>query len=265
MIRSLYISLAAACLAASVSAHDIWVETTANLVRAGDWVGVSLMLGNHGNGHRDFRLASKVAAGDQNLTVFGPKGQKWDIGSSLADNGFGPKEGFWAGKFQADEPGLYIAASSFDKVMTFGPVRDVKSAKAFFVVTPSMDKVSMDNPGFDRVLGHPLELVPVVNPVTPMGPGSKLKVRVLFQGKPMANVKVSFIPRGSELKGEIDAAYERMTDAEGEAELELREPNAYLVAARFVDDKAKGEGYESIHYSATMFMLLPAICPCCGG
>jgi len=56
--------LFAACLpllAEIASAHDAWVQTNTNLVRAGDVVHVDLLLGNHGNDHRDFRLAGKVS------------------------------------------------------------------------------------------------------------------------------------------------------------------------------------------------------------
>lgn len=245
--------------------HDIWIEPSASIVRSGDFVRLSLMLGNHGNEHRDFRLASKVSAGDQNLIVFGPSNKKYDLTSSLVDNGYEPKEGFWSAKFTPTDPGVYVAASTFDKVMSYAPVRDIKSAKTFFLVSKTLDAVAADTTGFDRVLGHALELVPIVNPIAPLGPGTKLKFRLLFRGKPLPNSKVSFIPKGTELKAEIDINYERNTDDKGEVEFEFREPNQYLIAAHHKDMDSKGAGYESINYSATAHIWVPAICPCCGG
>lgn len=247
------------------SAHDIWIEPSTNLVRSGDWLNLSLMLGNHGNEHRDFRLASKVSAGDQHLSVLGPNGKLLDLTPSLIDNGYTPQEGFWSARFQPDTSGMYMAVSTLDKVMSYAPVRDIKSAKTFFVVSGSLDKVAEKNPGFDRVLEHPLELVPVVNPVTPFGAGSVMKVRLLYKGKPLAKSKISFIPRGGELRGEIDPSYEKMTDAQGEAQLTLREANTYLIAAHVHDGEAKGKGYESIGYSATLCLVVPGLCPCCIG
>lgn len=255
--------LALALLPLAASAHDIWIEPSGNLVRSGDWLSLSLMLGNHGNHHRDFRLASKVSAGDQNLSVYGPKGLKLDLTPSLIDNGYTPQEGFWSARFQPDAPGLYMAVSTFDKVMSYAPVRDVKCAKTFFVVSPSLDQVPESNPGFDRVLGQPLEIVPLANPVTPFGAGSVLRVKVLYKGKPLAGTKVSFIPKGSELKGDLDPRYEKNTDASGVAELTLKEANSYLIAAHFTDPTAKGKGYESIGYSATLCVLVSGVCPCC--
>ena len=61
MTRSLLAGLAAVLAAGSASAHDPWVQTNTNLVRTGDAVHIDLMLGNHGNDHRDFKLASKFS------------------------------------------------------------------------------------------------------------------------------------------------------------------------------------------------------------
>lgn len=241
-------------LVASVFAHDIWVETNRTTMRTGETVRLALKLGNHGNAHRDFQVASKVAAADRKLVVFGPKGETWELGAGLVDQGPGPREEFWYGYFIPKEVGLYLAASSFDKVMTYGPVRDIKSAKVLFAAgSPDGSKR-----GFDRVLGHDLEIVPLEDP-TAMVPGSRVRLRVLYKGKPLANAKVSFIPRGVDLQGAVDTNYERTTNAKGDAELVLKSPNDYLIATRFTDDKAKGKGYESIHYSATLFVIVPEV------
>jgi uncharacterized GH25 family protein len=71
----LFLALAAPV---SVFAHDTWVETNTNLVRAGDVVHVDLMLGNHGNTHRDFKLAGKLSLEGSNLEVVGPDGARND-------------------------------------------------------------------------------------------------------------------------------------------------------------------------------------------
>lgn len=39
----------------------------------------------------------------------------------------------------------------------------------------------------------------------------------------------------------------------------------FSVAAPAHDTRAKGEGYNSIKYSATLSLFVPQICPCCGG
>jgi len=48
-----------------------------NLVRPGDVVHVDLLLGNHGNDHRDFKIAGKVATlDDVQVEVVGADGRR---------------------------------------------------------------------------------------------------------------------------------------------------------------------------------------------
>lgn len=245
-------------------AHDTWVQTNAHIVRVGDAVHVDLLLGNHGNDHRDFKLAGKVDLANVKLDVIAPDAKRFDLKPSLADMGYAPKEGFWTARFQPDRPGLYTIVQTSDAVVSYAPTRSIKSGKSFFVASKSLDKVSEDNPGFDRVLGHPLELVPLTNPVTPMGPGTPLRVKLLFNNKPLAGATISFIPRGQTLAEGFDERFERKTSEDGVASFEPKEANYYLVVAHHADDTAKGEGYTSTKYSATLCLLVPAICPCCG-
>src|SRR5262249_27763712 len=151
------------------------------------------------------------------LFILAPDGKRYDLKDRMVDTGYAPTDGYWTARFAGTEPGLHLVVHTFDKVMSYAPVRAVKSAKAYFVVSRSLDKVSQNNPGYDRVLGHPLELVPESNPVTPMGPGTAIKVRLLYKGKPLAKTPVSFIPRGETLSKELDSRYERLTDADGRA------------------------------------------------
>src|SRR5581483_5504022 len=172
-MKRLILSAAAFLVLGSiVGAHDTWVQTNVNIARPGDNVHIDLMLGYRGNDHRDFKLASKVDPESCTLEVLAPGGKRYDLKSQLSDAGYTPKEGFWTTRFAGDRPGLYIVASMSDKVVSYAPTRSIKSAKTYFVLSKSLDRVPRDNPGFDRVLGHALELVPETSPVTPMGPGT---------------------------------------------------------------------------------------------
>jgi uncharacterized GH25 family protein len=248
--------------AAAASAHDTWVQTNTNLVRSGDAVHIDLLLGNHGNDHRDFRLAGKVSLEDSSLEVIAPDGARFDLKPELTDTGYAPQEGFWTTRFTPAKPGLYLLSHASDRVASYGPVRSVKSAKAYFVVSPSLDRVSPDNPGFDRPLGHPLELVPVTNPVTPMGPGSSLRIALIYKGKPLTGQRVAFIPRGTTLASPRDEVYERTTDAQGEATFKPTFGNYYLVVAHHLEPEERGDGYERTKYSATICVYVPQVCSC---
>jgi uncharacterized GH25 family protein len=252
-------------LPTAAAAHDTWVQTNTNVIRMGDVIHCDLMLGNHGNEHRDFKLASKVDPAASTLEILAPDGKRYDLKDRLVDTGYTPQEGFWTAKFAPTTPGLYLVAHTFDKVMSYAPERAVKSAKTFFVVSRSLDRVPESNPGFDRALGHSLELIPETNPVTPMGPGMPLAVRLLYKGKPLPGAQIAFIPRGETLVEGIDTRYERTTDAQGRAKFTPSAANYYLIVAHYKEPKESGKGYEYTLYSATLTVYVPQICPCCGG
>lgn len=255
------------CLAIGASpafAHDTWVQTNTNLIRTGDAVHVDLMLGNHGNEHRDFKLASKIALDGVELKVHAPDGKAYDLRSQLIDVGYTPKEGFWSAKFAATSPGLYLVNHAVDKVVNHGtPTRSLKSAKTFFVVSSSLDNVPQENPGFDKPLGHALELVPEANTVTPMGPDVPIRVKVLLKGEPLAGATVSFIPRGTTLKEGLDPEYERTTNENGRAMFIPKDGNYYLVVVHHLTNEA-GADYTATKYTATLTVFVPDVCPCCG-
>ncbi len=194
-----------------------------------------------------------------------PKGKRIDLRPALVDLGYTPAEGFHSARFITAEPGLYAIAQTRDQLLNFGkPKRVIGSAKTYFVASRSLDKVDADQPGFDRPLGHRLELVPEANPVTSMGPESPIKLRLLMDGKPVKGVKVSFIPRGVTLKEGLDEGYERLTDELGRASFTPKLGTYHLVVAHLERPEERGEGYETTHYSATLTVYVPAVCPCCG-
>jgi len=255
--------LFASLLASTGKAHDTWVEANTSTARCGDSIHIALKLGNHGNDHRDFKLAGKPDIESSTLTVIAPDSSEYDLKDRLADNGYTPSEGFWSARFVGSAAGLYMVAHTSDKVVSYAPMRSLKSAKTFFVLSPSLDRVAKENPGFERVLGHPLELVPKVNPVTPMGPGQPLEIRVLYQGRPLEGARVSYIPRGTTLREEFDDRYERTTNATGEVSFTPQEGNYYLIVVHHTDPTAAGEGHKGTKYSATLTVLVPQTCPCC--
>ncbi len=256
--------MAVICFAGHLQAHDTWVQTNTNVIRSGDAVYVDLMLGNHGNEHRDFKLASKTTLDGAILKVNAPNGKSFDLKDRLSDVGYTPKEGFWSGRFAATDAGLYMVEHSRDSIVNHGsPARSIRSGKTFFVVSKSLDKVPDDNPGFDKVLGHPLEIVPEASTVTPMGPDVPIRVKVLFRGEPLKDARVSFIPRGATLSEGFDANFERKTNENGRCLFLPKEGNYYLVVVHHKTDE-KGTDYESTAYSATLTVFVPEVCPCCG-
>ncbi len=266
MTRFLLTLAAVAAGALTAPAHDTWVQTNTHIVRTGDAVHLDLMLGNHGNDHRDFKIAGKLSAESVGrFEVVAPDGKKYDLRPDLIDLGYAPKEGFHTAKFTPTVPGVYVAAQSSDSLVNHGKaVRAVRSAKAYFLASPSLDKVRDDWGGFDTALGHPFELVAVKNPVAPLGPGTPIRVKLLHLGQPLPGVKVSFIPRGVTLKEGLDPEYERVTPADGVVSFTPKAGNYYLVVAHHTVPAPAGEtGYVEVKYAATLTVFVPDRCPCC--
>lgn len=87
MIKRL-LPLATLLLLAGVARpHDTWGQTNPNVVRPRDQVHVDLMLGNRGNDHRDFALASTVDLAPSALEVLAPVGKRDDLRDRLAASG----------------------------------------------------------------------------------------------------------------------------------------------------------------------------------
>lgn len=242
-------------------AHDTWVQTNTALVRTGDVVHVDLMLGNHGNDHRDFKLASKIDPAKCTLDVVDPAGKRYDLKPDLVDLGYAPKEGFWSARFTPAKPGLYGVQHTVDSI--FQNKRTIKSGKTYFLVSDRLDDVAAVETGFEKPLGHALEIVPLTSPVTLVGPGRTIRVQLLYHGKPLADARVSFIPRSVSLAADFDSRYERKTDAQGRASFEPTLGDYHLIVAHREEPSEKGEGYDFTKYSAALTLYVPQVCPCC--
>ncbi|MFM8378270.1 MAG: DUF4198 domain-containing protein, partial [Planctomycetia bacterium] len=149
-------------------AHDTWLEAAPRLVRPDDVVHVGLFLGNHGNDHRDFKIAGKVGSleGVQ-VEVIGPGGRKTDLVPDMIDVGYAPKEGFWSGRFVPAEEGLHCVAHVRQGIR-HGAL-GLKGGKTFFLASESLDKPAAPRGDLPGPLGHPLELVLESHPVLGCG------------------------------------------------------------------------------------------------
>ncbi len=250
--------------AATVLAHDTWVQVSSRMVRPGDVVHVDLFLGNHGNDHRDFKVAGKLSSLEgASLVVLPPAGEPNDLVPDLVDVGYAPREGFYSGRFVAAKEGLHCVSHAREGIRH--GARGLKSGKAYFLVSESLDEPPPPTDDHAKPLGHPLELVLETHPVIDCGPGKPITVRLLHRGSPVAGHRVSFIPRGAVLAGDFDDEHERTTDAEGRCSFTPKEGNLVLVVAHLTASEERGEGYDRTAYAATLVLDVPQRCPCCDG
>ncbi len=254
-------TLLLAAAATAARAHDTWLQVAPRLVRPDDVVHVDLFLGNHGNEHRDFKVAGKLGSLEGvTVGVIGPDGRTTDIVPDMVDVGYAPKEGFWSARFVPAATGLHCAAH-YREGVRHGAM-GFKGGKTYFLVAESLDAATKPTGGLPAPVGHPLELVLESDPVLGSGPGRQIAVRLLFKGQPLADQVVSFIPRGATLAEGFDAAYERRTDAAGRCSFTPKEGNLFLVVSH-VEREEKGEGYDKAAYATTLLLDVPQRCTCC--
>ncbi|MEZ6090986.1 MAG: hypothetical protein R3C05_23790 [Pirellulaceae bacterium] len=98
-------------------------------VPVGQYTYVNLMLGNHGNEHRDFKLASKITLEPCTLVAIAPSGNVIDLKPRIIDMGHAEKEGFWTARYEFAEPGVHQFVHTLDTLHR--TIRAIKSAKTF--------------------------------------------------------------------------------------------------------------------------------------
>lgn len=248
-------AMAAACTTGA-SAHDTWIQASQRLVRIGDVVRVELFLGNHGNDHRDFRVAGKLASLEgSTLAVIAADGRRTDLVPDAIDVGSAPQQGFWSARFVPGRPGLHGVAHT--RTGIHHRKRGVKSGKTFFRVAENLDAPPAGGLNHAEPLGHPFELVPQTDPVLGAGPGRPITVRLLHRGRPLADHRVSFVPRGATLAEGFDDRFERLTDADGCCSFEPRTGDLVLVVAHLDAPEERGPDFDRTVYSATLVIDVP--------
>ena len=253
---TLWTLLALMALSGLARAHDTWVQSGPLVARYQDVVHIDLMLGNHGNNHRDFKLASKITLAPCTLEVIAPDGKRTDLKPSVVDMGSAEKEGFWSAKMVADQKGIYQVVHTLDTL--HGKTRAIKSSKSYFISSTCFGSIPTN--GKDRVvsLNKGLEFV-LETPIETISAKRELKLRVLWNGKPLPGVSVAFVPRGAKLTEESDPQFERTSDASGYVTFTPKEGNLLLAVAHHIAAEEKGEGYDKTHYGATMVLPVPEL------
>ncbi|HEX3526099.1 MAG TPA: DUF4198 domain-containing protein [Thermoanaerobaculia bacterium] len=241
---SLKIVALALLVSAGVQAHDFWIDPSSFRPAPGQRVLVRLRVGQKFKGDpmprdpkllRRFSLFSGNGAGGGETPVPGVAGAEPAGFATVTAPGLHlityasarSSVELDAAKFEAylaDEGLETIKAQRARKGQTAAPAKEVFSryAKSYLAVGGA------GGPGYDRVLGLTLELVPEKDPtaLAPLPQGTELPVRLLYLGKPLPGVLVAAFTRD-----QPDARVTARTDAAGRARLRLDRPGVWLVKA----------------------------------
>lgn len=235
--------------------HDTWVETGSNWVRTGEYIYIDLRLGNHGNDHRDFKLASKVTLAPCSLKVLDPMGNTHDLKSQIIDLGNSEKEGYWSVRFVPETPGVHEVKHELR--MLKGRMNVIKNSRTYFL-SGNADGAELAAQSADRepTPSDQLELF-LETPFNCLAQDKPIDFKLYFKGKPLAGAKVSVIPRGIALTEEMDPHYEFLTKADGTVRFVPEKGNFYLAVVHHVVDDEKGDSYDRTHYGSTMVLAVP--------
>jgi uncharacterized GH25 family protein len=258
-IHLLFWSLLSFFSAATVLAHDGWVEVPA-IVEKGQPVTIALMLGNHANEHRSYRLAGKWSPKYLKLMVIEPSGNVNDITASLVDLGeddekTGPKgpKGFHIAPFTPTAEGVHVVLAREEQVLQHGDepkFRSVRSARAAFAAlrNPRVAE-GKKTTGFGRTfaIDNVMEIVPISNPIA-VTQNDRVILELRYKGKPFANQTLSVVGR---LNGPA-SAQDLTTDEKGRVSIMAASADSYLVRFKFDERSERQEGqYDLSSYEAT--------------
>ncbi|EMI45549.1 ABC-type Co2+ transport system periplasmic component-like protein [Rhodopirellula sp. SWK7] len=240
------------------NAHDVWLQTQSPVIRTGEIAHVDLRLGNHGNHHRDFKLAGRIDLDWVSVDHFKPDGTSSDLRDVMFTTASAEKEGYWTTPIVVDQPGMHCVVEQLDRVMQHGKsVRGIRTAKTYFLVADSLDSPVVDRHVHNRPLDLPFELVLQTCPITETTAGQPITAQVLHHGKPISDVVVSFIPEGIELTGEFDPEYEFRTDENGMVSFTPKSANLYLIVAHHTATDERSDEYEFTSYASTITLHVP--------
>ena len=242
--------IVASLVGATALGHDFWLEPTTFRPKAGTPLAIRLMVGDHFRGEPVGRHASRI----ETFVIVDADGQRPVPGRDGADpagrvearSGHGiigyRSRPLRHGTMSVKRFETYLREEGLEHIIeqrknsgsSSRPGREVysRSAKAFL-------GNGSEREGFDVPLGFRLEIIPETNPAAP----GDLRIRLVFEGRPVAGVRVSAIR-----SGDTEAAVSVRTDREGRVVLPLSEGGVWLVKAVHMIEAQEGSGvdWESI-------------------
>ena len=226
-------------LAGRASAHDFWIQPETFSPAPGKPVQLRLLVGDalEVESERVFekkgtiRFVSVSAAGTSDLMASGMEGKK-----PFAQITFDRPGSWWVGlererktiRLDADKFNDYLAEEGLERILEqrrlLGEDRKPGRERYSRYVKCLVQAGGKSDETWKKLAGHRLEIEPLADPSS-LRTGAVLKVRVLFEGKPLANVPLFALHR----EGEKVSRQKLTTAMDGTAELKLTHAGLWLV------------------------------------
>jgi len=229
MLRRMPAVLMFLATAPIAAAHDFWLEPSSFRPPLGQKLELELIVGERFSGDRVLRDGTRILS----FVATGATAEKGAQEKILGFDGKTP-----AGIFRPKAPGLLLVGYQSN-----GTAIEIEAPKfESYLREEGLDGAAAERQrrgenaskgrevyarwaGWDRVLGFPIEIVPEQNPCT-LPKDAELPVRVLFQGKPLANALVGCMP-----KQDPTQEVRLRTDAEGRVRFAPKLGGAHLLRA----------------------------------
>lgn len=249
MLRLCSVSVAS-LIAATALGHDFWLEPSTFRPAAGSPLAIRLMVGDHFSGEpvgrHEPRIEAFVIRDAQGQRAVAGKNGADPAGSVEARSGLGVigyrSRPLRHGTMSVKRFESYLREEGLEHIIdrrkasgsSSSPGREIysRSAKAFL-------GNGSEREGFDVPLGFRLEIIPETNPAA----AGDLRIRLAFEGRPVAGVRVSAMRRG-----DAAAAVTARSDSGGRVVLPLDREGVWLVKAVHMVEAPEGSGvdWESI-------------------
>jgi uncharacterized GH25 family protein len=244
--------LGALILPHAATAHDGWVEISPSIVEKNQSATIALLLGNHSNEHKSYRIAGKWDQKYTTLVVIDPQGKTNSLTERLIDLGedddkVGPKgpKGFFLAQFVPKHDGLYLAVARQTRTVQQGDgpklvtVRVAKTAFASFEV-PTV-AAAKNLKGFDHMIGgdDAVEFIPLDNPLTIFSAGT-VNLELRRKGKPIP-IPGQVITLVRRIDGPA-SVQEHTTDERGRVTFTVGPADSYLARVQIDEETPRPDG-----------------------
>ena len=261
-MKKLLTAVAVVLAATPLLAHDFWIEPTTFHPEVGSMVGLSLRVGQGFRGDAVPLMPDKivkfvtVSAAGVETAAGGIPGRDPAGRARVAEPGFviaGYRSSPSSLELPADKFEAYLKDEGLEKIIAMRARRgdSEKPSKEIYsrCAKALLDAGGAGTTGFDRALGFRLELVSETSPKKlPANAGGSIPIRLLFEGKPLAEALVVAMNRD-----EPDKRLSARTDKAGRVVLALPRGGVWLVkAVHMVPAPAEsGADWESLWASLT--------------
>jgi nickel transport protein len=217
-------------LSSSASSHDLWIERSGTLH--------SLAYGHEQSSHSGVKRLEYKPESVQQARCFDASGQVIQVTPSQQ----------YPVTLQADCAATwFLLSSGYWSKTPYGtknlPKNEAGAVLESWRSLEAIKRIDRWNAALARPLTQELELAPIDNPLG-LKSGDKLRLRVYFQGKPVANASVAYfgIPRG-------------VSGADGAINIRLSQTGFQHIEASLVLPLNDGKADKTVHTSSLQFEI----------